>query len=84
MKNHKQYYFLDDKKLSGVLKKMQLQPLNGIEEVNIFLNDGNVVQIKTPKSKFNHKYFFFLNVFTHRNTIIFYLQFKHHCHLILM
>jgi nascent polypeptide-associated complex subunit beta len=41
---------LDDKKLGGVLKKMALQPLNGFEEVNIFLNDGEVIHITTPKS----------------------------------
>ena len=39
----------DDKKLSSVLKKMQMQPLNGIEEVNIFKSDGNVIHIKQPK-----------------------------------
>lgn len=39
----------DDKKLSGVLKKMQMQPLKGVEEVNIFKNDGNVIHITQPK-----------------------------------
>lgn len=39
----------DDKKLSGVLKKMGVQPLNGVEEVNIFTNDGNVIHITSPK-----------------------------------
>jgi hypothetical protein len=41
----------DDKKLSGVLKKMALQPINGVEEVNIFINTGEVIHIKAPKSK---------------------------------
>eukprot|EP00605_Chrysophyceae_sp_TOSAG23-4_P002129 GSChrysophyteH1.ASY1.ANO1.2356.1 assembled CDS len=39
----------DDKKLSGVLKKMQMNPLNGVEEVNIFKNDGNVIHITKPR-----------------------------------
>jgi len=43
---------IDDKKLSGVLKKMALTNLNGVEEVNIFKADGNVIHILSPKSKF--------------------------------
>jgi nascent polypeptide-associated complex subunit beta len=39
----------DDKKLSGVLKKMQMTPLKGVEEVNIFKNDGSVIHIVQPK-----------------------------------
>jgi len=39
----------DDLKLGGVLKKMALQPINGVEEVNIFKADGNVVHIVQPK-----------------------------------
>jgi len=39
----------DDLKLGSVLKKMALQPLNAIEEVNIFKSDGNVVHIVQPK-----------------------------------
>jgi len=39
----------DDKKLSGVLKKMQMQPLKGVEEVNIFKADGSVIHITQPK-----------------------------------
>jgi nascent polypeptide-associated complex subunit beta len=39
----------DDLKLGSVLKKMALQPLNAIEEVNIFKADGNVVHIVQPK-----------------------------------
>lgn len=44
--------YVDDKKLSSVLKKMSLQPINGVEEVNIFVNTGEVIHIKQPKSKF--------------------------------
>jgi nascent polypeptide-associated complex subunit beta len=39
----------EDKKLGTVLKKLGVQPLNGVEEVNIFKNDGNVIRITTPK-----------------------------------
>ena len=39
----------DDKKLGGVLKKMGLTNLNGVEEVNIFKTDGNVIHITAPK-----------------------------------
>ena len=39
----------DDKKLGGVLKKMGLTNLNGVEEVNIFKTDGDVIHITTPK-----------------------------------
>jgi NACalpha-BTF3-like transcription factor len=43
---------LDDKKLGGVLKKMGLTDIKGVEEVNIFKNDGSVIHISGPKSKF--------------------------------
>lgn len=39
----------DDLKLGGVLKKMGLTAINGIEEVNIFKSDGNVIHIVQPK-----------------------------------
>eukprot|EP00128_Syssomonas_multiformis_P010012 Colp12_sorted_trinity150504_noHs@18980 len=39
----------DDKKLSGVLKKMALTDLKGVEEVNIFKADGSVIHITAPK-----------------------------------
>ena len=39
----------DDKKLGSVLKKMSMNPLNGIEEVNIFKDDGAVIHIRQPK-----------------------------------
>lgn len=47
------YLYIDDKKLSGVLKKMALTNINGVEEVNIFKNDGSVIHISAPKSKLN-------------------------------
>eukprot|EP01038_Epipyxis_sp_PR26KG_P006027 gene6027-8299_t len=39
----------DDKKLGGVLKKMALTNINGVEEVNIFKSDGMVIKISAPK-----------------------------------
>ena len=43
---------IDDKRLGAVLKKMGLTDLKGIEEVNMIKDDGAVIQIKSPKSKF--------------------------------
>ena len=40
----------DDKKLGGVLKKMGFTEMKGMEEVNIFKDDGTVIHIKSPKS----------------------------------
>jgi hypothetical protein len=34
-----------------VLKKMALTDIKGVEEVNIFKNDGTVIHITGPKSK---------------------------------
>ncbi|RMX71300.1 hypothetical protein D0869_15775, partial [Hortaea werneckii] len=31
----------DDKKLQGALKKLNVQPITAIEEVNMFKQDGN-------------------------------------------
>jgi hypothetical protein len=39
----------DDKKLQGTLKRLGVQPIAGIEEVNIFKTDGNVVHFVNPK-----------------------------------
>jgi nascent polypeptide-associated complex subunit beta len=44
-------YVGDDKKLGGMLKKMNMTPINGIEEVNIFRETGEVIHITSPKSK---------------------------------
>ncbi|PWO00775.1 NAC-domain-containing protein [Tilletiopsis washingtonensis] len=38
-----------DKKLSAALKKLDVQPLSGIEEVNMFKEDGNVLHFQAPK-----------------------------------
>ncbi|KAF2716767.1 nascent polypeptide-associated complex subunit beta [Polychaeton citri CBS 116435] len=39
----------DDKKLQGALKKMNVQPIQAIEEVNMFKSDGNVIHFSAPK-----------------------------------
>ncbi|GAB7348138.1 hypothetical protein MBLNU459_g6154t1 [Dothideomycetes sp. NU459] len=39
----------DDKKLQGALKKMNVQPIQAIEEVNMFKSDGNVIHFAAPK-----------------------------------
>ena len=39
----------DDKKLSSALKKMNLQEIKGIEEVNMFQEDDSVIHISRPK-----------------------------------
>ncbi|KAF9051581.1 NAC domain-containing protein [Panaeolus papilionaceus] len=39
----------DDKKLQGALKKLNVQPIPGVEEVNMFRDDGNVLHFTAPK-----------------------------------
>ncbi|KAF2857613.1 transcription factor BTF3 [Piedraia hortae CBS 480.64] len=39
----------DDKKLQTTLKKLNVQPINAIEEVNMFKSDGNVIHFAAPK-----------------------------------
>ncbi|GAM89631.1 hypothetical protein ANO11243_076700 [Dothideomycetidae sp. 11243] len=40
---------VDDKKLQATLKKMNVQPIQAIEEVNMFKSDGNVIHFSAPK-----------------------------------
>ena len=42
----------DDKKLQGALKKLNVQPIPGVEEVNMFREDGNVLHFSAPKGVF--------------------------------
>jgi hypothetical protein len=42
----------DDKKLQGALKKLNVQPITGVEEVNMFREDGNVLHFSAPKGPF--------------------------------
>jgi nascent polypeptide-associated complex subunit beta len=39
----------DDKKLQAALKKLNMQPVQAIEEVNMFKEDGNVIHFTAPK-----------------------------------
>ncbi|RHZ57897.1 hypothetical protein Glove_382g30 [Diversispora epigaea] len=39
----------DDKKLQSTLKKLNVQPIQSIEEVNMFKEDGNVIHFTAPK-----------------------------------
>jgi nascent polypeptide-associated complex subunit beta len=41
----------DDKKLQGALKKLNVQPVTGVEEVNMFKDDGNVLHFSAPKGQ---------------------------------
>lgn len=41
----------DDKKLQAALKKLNVEPVTGIEEVNMFKEDGNVLHIANPKGE---------------------------------
>jgi hypothetical protein len=44
----------DDKKLQGALKKLNVQPIPGVEEVNMFREDGNVLHFTAPKGGSEH------------------------------
>jgi nascent polypeptide-associated complex subunit beta len=39
----------DDKKLQSALKKLNVQPIQAIEEVNMFTEDGKVIHFTAPK-----------------------------------
>ena len=39
----------DDKKLQGTLKRLGAQPIPAIDEINMFLADGNVIHFKNPR-----------------------------------
>lgn len=43
----------DDKKLQQTLKKLNVQPIQAIEEVNMFKSDGNVIHFAAPKGEMN-------------------------------
>jgi uncharacterized protein YdhG (YjbR/CyaY superfamily) len=45
----------DDKKLQTSLKKMNVQPIQAIEEVNMFKEDGNVIHFAAPKGTYHLK-----------------------------
>ena len=39
----------DDKKLQSILKKLQVTPVTGVEEVNLFKDDGTIIHFASPK-----------------------------------
>jgi len=41
----------DDKKLQSVLKKIGVNPIPGIEEVNMIKSDGTVINFNNPKAQ---------------------------------
>lgn len=41
----------DDKKLQSVLKKIGVNPIPGIEEVNMIKSDGTVIHFNNPKAQ---------------------------------
>lgn len=41
----------DDKKLQGTLKKLAVNNIPGIEEVNLIKNDGTVIHFNNPKTQ---------------------------------
>lgn len=43
----------DDKKLQQTLKKLNVQPIQAIEEVNMFKSDGNVIHFAAPKGAYD-------------------------------
>lgn len=43
---------VDDKKLQTALKKINVQPIQAIEEVNMFKADGNVIHFAAPKGMY--------------------------------
>lgn len=43
----------DDKKLQATLKKLNVQPIQAIEEVNMFKSDGNVIHFAAPKGTYS-------------------------------
>jgi nascent polypeptide-associated complex subunit beta len=52
----------DDKKLQTALKKLNVQPIQAIEEVNMFKSDGNVIHFSAPKgtsTRSPHRHGFF-------------------------
>src|SRR5579859_5460863 len=55
----------DDKKLQSSLKKLNVQPIQAIEEVNMFKEDGQVIHFTAPKGKFTRALFRFDSTLYH-------------------
>lgn len=43
----------DDRKLQSALQKLGVQPLGGIEEVNMFKEDGKVIHFGAPRGMYH-------------------------------
>lgn len=41
----------DDKKLQSTLKKLAVNTIQGIEEVNIYRNDGSIIHFNNPRTQ---------------------------------
>jgi hypothetical protein len=41
----------DDRKVQAALKKLGVQPITGVEEVNMFKEDGNVLHFSQPRGE---------------------------------
>jgi hypothetical protein len=64
----------DDKKLQTALKKLNVQPIQAIEEVNMFKSDGNVIHFSAPKGTFlsaSHYHESWVHDYTHGVTPIY-------------
>lgn len=42
----------DDKKLQATIKRLNVQPITGIEEINFFRQDGKIIHFVNPKGRF--------------------------------
>jgi nascent polypeptide-associated complex subunit beta len=60
----------DDKKLQGALKKLNVQPIPGVEEVNMFREDGNVLHFTAPKGEITFESH--INIFSPRLVVPFF------------
>jgi nascent polypeptide-associated complex subunit beta len=44
----------DDRKIQAALKKLGVQPIHGVEEVNMFKEDGNVLHFNKAHGEYKH------------------------------
>jgi nascent polypeptide-associated complex subunit beta len=43
----------DDRKLSSSLQKLNVQPIPGVDQVNMFKDDGKVIHFANPRGKWS-------------------------------
>lgn len=53
-------YIENDKKIATALKKVNAQMIPGLEEVNLFKQDGNIIHIARPSGILFYSYIFAL------------------------